>query len=91
MPGGISDTHPAAAQVQFALLRAAGMLRRVELATEMTRFAIDGAYRALRCRHPDASDVELGLLFAEQQYGVALAARLRAVLIPQAGADDLIS
>ena len=83
MPSGRSDTTQAAEQVQFALLRQAGLVRRVDLAAEMTSFAIAGAYTALRRRYPAADEVELGLLFAEQQYGRVLATRLRAVLMPQ--------
>jgi hypothetical protein len=83
MRSGISDTNPAAEQVQLALLRQAGMARRVDLAAEMTSFAIEGAYTALRRRYPEASALELDLLFAEQQYGLALATRLRAALMPR--------
>jgi hypothetical protein len=80
MASGISDTNPAAAQVQIALLRQAGMARRVELAAEMTSFAIDAAYTAVRRRYPAANALEINLLFVEQQYGLALANRLRATL-----------
>jgi hypothetical protein len=88
---GTSDTRQAAEQVQIALLRQAGMMRRVDLAAEMTSFAIDGAYTALRRRHPAAGELEIGLLFAEQQHGLALATRLRAALVPQAGDDGIVS
>lgn len=90
MPSGLPDTNHAAEQVQIELLRQAGMVRRVELAADLTRFAIDGAYMALRRRYPEANDLEIRLLFAEQQYGPALAACLRAVLTPQAGGRDLL-
>jgi hypothetical protein len=88
MQSGISDTNPEAEQVQIALLRQAGMARRVELAAELTSFAIEGAYTALRCRYPEASALEIDLLFVEQQYGLALADRLRAALMPSAGEQD---
>lgn len=88
MPSSISDTNPAAEQVQIALLRQAGMARRVELAAELTSFAIEAAYTALRRRYPEANALEIKLLFAEQQYGLALANRLRAALMPQAGEQD---
>ena len=78
MPSSISDTNPAAEQVQIALLRQAGMARRVELAAELTSFAIEAAYTALRRRYPDASALEIKLLFVEQHYGLTLANRLRA-------------
>jgi len=91
MPSGISDTNPAAEQVQIALLRQAGMARRVDLAAELTSFAIEGAYTALRRRYPEASALELDLLFAEQQYGLALATRLRAALMPRVSDHGSIS
>lgn len=50
MPSGISDTNQTAEQVQIALLRQAGTVRRIDLAAEMTSFAIDGALTALRRR-----------------------------------------
>jgi hypothetical protein len=79
MPSGISVTSPAAEQVQLALLRQVGMARRLDLAAELTSFAIEAAYTALRHRYPEASALEIDLLFVEQQYGLALANRLRAV------------
>jgi hypothetical protein len=59
MPSGISGTNQAAEQVQIMLLRQAGMARRVDLAAELTSFAIEGAYTALRRRYPEASALEL--------------------------------
>jgi hypothetical protein len=90
MPSGISDTNHAAEQVQIALLRQAGTARRVDLAAEMTSFAIDGAFAALRRRYPQANEWEIRLLFAEQQYGAELAQRLRAILAPQGGEYGLV-
>lgn len=91
MPQGISDTTQAAEQVQIALLRQAGMARRVDLAAEMTRFAIEGAYTAIRRRYPEASTLELDLLFAEQQYGLELATRMRAAFTAQVAEHGSIS
>lgn len=88
IPSGISDTNPTAEQVQIALLRQAGMARRVDLAAELTSFAIEGAYTALRIRYPKASVMEIKLLFVEQQYGLELAHRLRAALMPSAGEQN---
>jgi len=88
MSSEISDTNQAAEQVQLALLRQAGMARRVDLAADLTNFAIEGAYTALRRRYPEASALEIKLLFVEQQYGLALANRLRAALMPSAGDQD---
>jgi hypothetical protein len=83
-----SLTLISAEQVQIALLRQAGMAGRVEFAAELTSFAIGAAYTALRRRYPTASALELKLLFVEQQYGLPLAIRLRAALMPQAGERD---
>ncbi len=90
MPSGVHDTRPAAEQVQIALLRQAGLVRRVDLASAMTHFAVTGAYTALRRRYPAASDQEIRLLFVEQQYGPSLSARLRAALAHQGDVHDLI-
>ena len=73
MPSGISDTNQMAEQVQMVLLRQAGMARRVDLAAEMTSFALDGAFTALRRRFPQADAWEIRLIFVEQQYGAELA------------------
>jgi len=90
MPSGISDTNQAAEQVQIALLRQAGTARRVDLAAEMTSFALDGAFTALRRRYPQADAWEIRLIFVEQQYGAELAQRLRAALMPQVGEHGLV-
>lgn len=90
MPSGVSDTNQAAEQVQIALLRQAGTARRVDLAAEMTSFAIDGAFTALRRRYPQADAWEIRLIFVEQQYGAELAQRVRAALVPQVGEYGLV-
>lgn len=90
MPSGISDTNHAAEHVQIALLRQAGTARRVDLAVEMTNFALDGAFTALRRRYPQADAWEIRLIFAEQQYGAELAQRVRAALMPQVGEHGLL-
>jgi hypothetical protein len=64
------------------------MARRVDLAAGLTSIAIERAYTALRRRYPEASALEIDLLFVEQQYGLALAHRLRAALVPSAGDQD---
>jgi hypothetical protein len=88
MPSVISDTSQAAEQMQLALLRQAGMVRRVDLAAELTSFAIEAAYTTFRRRYPEASALEIDLLFVEQQYGLALAHRLLAAPLPSAGVQD---
>lgn len=90
MSSGISDTNQVAEQVQIALLRQAGTVRRVDLAAEMTSFALDGAFTALRRRYPQADELEIRLIFAEQQYGAELAQRVRAALASQVGEYGLV-
>jgi hypothetical protein len=90
MASGISDTNQAAEQVQIALLRQAGIARRVDLAAEMTSFALDGACTALRRRYPQADEWEIRLIFVEQQYGAELAQRVRAAFTPQVGEHGLV-
>jgi len=92
MPSGISDTNPRVEEIQIALLRQAGMVRRVDLAAEMTSFAMAGVFTALRRRYPAADEWEIRLLFVELQYGADLAQRVRASCTPQAGGEhDIIS
>lgn len=91
MSSRLIDTKPTAEQVQIELLRHAGMIRRVDLAAEMTSFAINGARTALSRHYPEANELEIRLMFAEQQYGLTLATRLRATLMPQVENRDIIS
>lgn len=65
-------------------------MRRVDLATEMTSFAIAGAHAALRRRYPTASELEIQLLFVEQQYGPRLGAQLRAALMHPVETHDIV-
>jgi hypothetical protein len=75
-----SDTSHAVAQLQLHLLRQAGAARRVEMAAEMTSFALDSAQLALQRRYPDATMPEIALLLFEQRYGTPLATKLREAL-----------
>jgi hypothetical protein len=86
-----SDTSHAAAQLQLQLLRQAGAARRVEMAAEMTSFALDSAQLALQRRYPDATMPEIALLLFEQRYGTALATRLREVLLTSGAGNDIVS
>ncbi|NCC34309.1 MAG: hypothetical protein EOM24_20200 [Chloroflexia bacterium] len=90
MPSGVSDTSQTAEHVQMTLLRQAGTARRVDLAVEMTSFALDGAFTALRRRYPQADGWEIRLIFVEQQYGAELAQRVRTALMPQGGEYGLV-
>lgn len=74
---GLSDTSKSAEAVQISLLRQSSIARRIELAATMTSFAIEGALAALRRRYPEATEQELRMLFAEQQYTPSLIQQLR--------------
>jgi len=79
-----------AEQVQMVLLRQAGLVRRVDLAAEMTSFALDGAFTALRRRFSQADAWEIRLICVEQQYGAELAQRLRADRTPHVDEHGLV-
>lgn len=72
-----TDTVPSAEHVQILLLRNAGLVRRVDIAIEMTAFAREGALMALRQRFPTLTEHDIALLLAEQQYGALLIDKFR--------------
>ena len=86
-----SDTHHDADRIQMQLLRHAGHTRRVEMAIEMTRFALDSATLALKRRYPNESPQEIALRLFEQRYGTQLADRLRVALIVSRTDHDIVS
>jgi hypothetical protein len=69
----LSDTDPEAERVQLALLRAAPVARRLQVACDLSSLAVGLARRALRRAHPEADDGQLGLLFVRGHYGDELA------------------
>ena len=77
---GLSDTTANVERVQIELLRRAGMERRLQIAAEMSVFAIDAALSALRSLHPQLSEQEISLLFVELNYGSVFAAGVRKAL-----------
>ena len=72
----VDDTHPAARARQIELLRAAGPARRFAVARSLTRTVGSLSRRALRRRHPGATEAELNRMFVELHYGADLARRL---------------
>ena len=64
-----TDTDLAAAAHQIELLRAAGPIGRFRLALSLSRSVIELSRRALRRRHPGASELEIGRRFVELHYG----------------------
>ena len=71
-----SDTHPATRARQLELLRATGPARRFGIARSLTRATAGLSRRALRRRHPEATEAELDRAFVELHYGADLARRL---------------
>lgn len=71
-----NDTHPAARARQIELLRAAGPARRFGVARSLTRTVCALSRRAIRRRHPDATEAELNRMFVELHCGAELARRL---------------
>lgn len=69
----MNDTSPAAAEFQIGLLREASPARRVRAVRSLSRSVIELSRRALRRRHPDATEDEIDIAFVEVHYGPALA------------------
>ena len=82
-PIGLSDTDPRMLEVQIELLRRAGPARRAAIALSMTTTAIKLARAAIQRAHPDWSDQEVALMWAEVHYGKELTDRVRAYLSKQ--------
>jgi hypothetical protein len=75
-----SDAHPEAARLQLELLRKAGTRGRLALTLRLSNAMIAASRRAIRKRHPELSEQEVRLLWAELHYGKELADRVRAHL-----------
>lgn len=71
-----SDTRPEAAARQVELLRSATPAQRFGIARSLTMTVGMLSRRAIRRRHPDATEAQLDRLFVEIHYGAALARRL---------------
>jgi hypothetical protein len=74
------DTPPVVDRAQINLLRQAGHVKRAALAAAMTTSAVAISRRALKRVHPDWSEQEIGLKWAELHYGKDLADRVRAYM-----------
>ena len=73
----VPSSSPRADQVQIDLLRAAGTEARAARAFQLSGAVISLARAAIRERHPELSETELLLRFAEVHYGLALAQAVR--------------
>jgi len=71
----VSDLR--AESVQLALLRKAGVARRLATALSLSRTVIGLARAAIRRRCPDLDERQLLLRFVELHYGAGLAEKLR--------------
>lgn len=80
VPARSADTTADAERVQIALLRAAPIGRRLQLAFSLSATVIGMARRALATSHPTLSAMDHNLLFVEIHYGRDLAAGMRAEL-----------
>lgn len=75
-----TDTTPEAEATHLALLRQAGLSRRVALMRSLSRQAVELSRQALAQRHPDLSQEDLDLAFIALCYGEDLADRVRPAL-----------
>ncbi len=74
------DTSPEAERVQIELIRKAPISKRFALLQAWSQFLIGINKQGIRKRHPQASEEEVRLIFVANNYGQALADRLREVL-----------
>jgi hypothetical protein len=76
----LSDTHPAAEQVQIELIRKMSVAERLALMRDWTRTLVHLSREGIARANPGLDERELDLLWVEQHYGRDLAERLRAYL-----------
>lgn len=73
----ISDTPQKIQELQFALLKRAGMANRFRLTLMLSETAISFSRQGLKRRHPGLAPEDLDLLFIDYCYGPSLADRCR--------------
>jgi len=73
----LSDTSPDARAVQIELLRNASLSERFRLTCDLTETAIELSRAAIQEAHPDWSELEVKLYWAELHYGKDLADEVR--------------
>ena len=76
----LSDTDARMAAKQIELLRAAGPVRRAAIGLGMSTLAIRMARQAIQRRHPEWSELEVSLFWAEVHYGKKIADQVRAYM-----------
>ena len=72
-----TDTSPEAEAVQFELVRRMTPEQRVGIAIGLTNELVRCSKAAIRRRHPECSEVEIGFKFIEMHYGTTLAEAVR--------------
>jgi len=72
-----ADTSKEALEVQLACLRQMSPGERIRQTLAMSRRVRNMAMDAIRRRHPDLKDAEVGLMFIELTYGKSLAENIR--------------
>lgn len=73
----MNDTTRAAAEFQIGLLREASPARRLRAVRSLSCSVIELSRRALRRRHPDATEDEIDIAFVALHYGPESADRVR--------------
>jgi hypothetical protein len=73
----LTDTHPEAEAFQQELLRRASVSEKFSLVRTLTATVVSLCWQGIRERHPEFSELEIGLYFVEMNYGKALADGLR--------------
>ncbi len=72
-----SDTSPESEAVQLELVRKMPAAKRVEKAIQLSNELLRLSKAAIRRRHPDFSEEEVGIKFVELHYGVDLATAMQ--------------
>ena len=72
-----SDTSPESEAVQLELVRKMPAAKRVEKAIQLSNELLRLSKAAIRRRHPDFSEEQVGIKFVELHYGVDLAAAMQ--------------
>lgn len=75
-----ADTNPEAERVQIELMRKAPITKRFALIEAWSGFLIEANKQGIRKNHPEANEEEIALIFVANNYGQALADKVRADL-----------
>ncbi len=84
------DTHPEAERVQIALIRKAGIARRIGIARSLSETAIKLSRRAISRANPQLSEQELNLVIVAHNYGRDIADRLGNYILREKNCGSVI-